>query len=130
MVFDSGVMPLVAQLALAGTAFFTSTSSTVFLHLVSKPYVTEIVQEDNQFIASRLNLLGKEVPSKPFQLSDIKKPASHPFASFQTKSGDQFYVFSDIIKEPELRQAFSKDQMKVNTDKIEVNTSSTNEHKS
>lgn len=63
MYVESGVIPLLAQVAMAGTVFFTSVSSTGILQLVSQPYVCSLYASPGPkglLKATRLTLMGRE----------------------------------------------------------------------
>ena len=99
------------KLAIAGTAFFTSVSSTLMLQYCSRPYIlsldevksSDVPAEDRKFIATTLNFIG--VPqTTEFLLSQVEKLNSriHPFATFKVKD-HIFFVFGGNIADIELR---------------------------
>jgi len=86
-------MPLVGQLMIAGTAIFTSLSSTIFLQTLTSPYVAKLYsldQQRQQLLAHRVNLFGNLEPFT-FSLSQVEKVTAsvHPFASF--RAGNRFF---------------------------------------
>ena len=98
-------MPLVGQLMIAGTAIFTSLSSTIFLQTITSPYVAKLyeIRSTGQggndasgprvLEAERINLLGNLV-SSTFHLNQAEKVMSsavHPFATFRVRE-KFFYV--------------------------------------
>jgi hypothetical protein len=104
-------MPLVAQMALAGTVLFTSTSSTALLHGVGNPYVTQLYEikgkGERVFEATRLTLLGKEKITR-FALHEAQKSA-HPFASFKIPSHGDFYIYGGNVTDVDVKEKLSKE---------------------
>lgn len=97
---------------MAGTVLFTSLSSTAILHLVASPYVCKLVELPSEggsrrFRASRVNFLG-QLKDVEFSMSEVSKPATHPFASCQTKSHGAMYLYSDNVKDPEVKERMAK----------------------
>jgi hypothetical protein len=131
---QSGILPVAAQIALAGTVFFTSFSSTVLLQVVAHPYVCTLhevvpVEEfhvghenvvpplvtipkvetlDRKFKAMRYNMFGRPVVTE-FSLRQADKGVSNPFSSFQVKPVGYFYIFGADIEDPEVRRALTKE---------------------
>lgn len=78
MYVESGVIPLLAQVAMAGTVFFTSVSSTGILQLVSQPYVCSLYASAGPkgFLkATRLTLTGREYETV-FTKDDVSPSAT------------------------------------------------------
>lgn len=112
--YESGVLPIAAQVALASTVFFTSVSSTVMLQLVGHPYVHHLYEETGPSVskrtlyATRFNLFGKETKTK-FLLEEADKNISHPFSSFKLKNGGNFYIFGENVADQELKSKLTKE---------------------
>eukprot|EP01039_Chlorochromonas_danica_P007975 gene7975-8796_t len=127
----SGMLPIAAQVAMAGTIFFTSLSSTAFLQLVASPYVCRIVEitnpstattttattdttsevkkrEQRRFRGTKLTFLGGTKEFE-FTLADISKPAAHPFGSCQLKGLGSLYVYGGNVLDKDVRTAMTKD---------------------
>ena len=108
-------IPLVGQFMIAGTAIFTSLSSTLFLQAITSPYVVQLYEivpdnasssSDRQFEATRTNIFGSLVSSK-FSLADVEKAnaGSHPFATFKDKkSNNYYYTWKHAITDPTLKE--------------------------
>ena len=113
----TGSNPSLGTSVILGTAVFMATGSTLFLKLMSYPYVTKLEEisaspGDRRFVASRLNAMGFEYPTE-FNLSEVEhvKVTQHPFASFRVKS-DCFFIFEKMIAEKELRDCFDNELLK------------------
>eukprot|EP01038_Epipyxis_sp_PR26KG_P006812 gene6812-9328_t len=111
-----GVVPIVAQLAIATTGLVTSLFSTMLLHGVSTPYVTSLkeippinpVTSERTFIVTRLSIVGRFIDNT-FELSQAEKSTVHPFGSFRIKGTNKyFYVFGGTLTDPFVRQTFAK----------------------
>lgn len=111
---QSSIDPI-AQVVVATTALLTTGSSTLFLHICTRPYVVSLRElhrpdldsSDRSFEAIRLNLVGAE-ESSVFKLSEVRRvsASSHPFASF-TAQGKYFYVSGDSLLDKALRSALT-----------------------
>jgi hypothetical protein len=127
MTVQSGLLPLPAQLAVAGTVFFTSLSSTILLQVVAHPYVGtlhEIVpsqlrqepsttapqesQLDRKFKATRFSMFGQPKVTE-FTLRQAQRDVANPFASFQVKPAGFFYIYGGEIKDTAVRRALTKE---------------------
>eukprot|EP01031_Cornospumella_fuschlensis_P033570 gene33570-40611_t len=111
LLVKSGVIPLLAQVAMAGTVFFTSVSSTGILQLVSQPYVCSLYASPGpkgMLRATRLSLTGREYETV-FSRDDVSKPSSHPFGSCQVRGSGALYVFGDAVSDPQVRALVAKD---------------------
>lgn len=112
----------IGPMAIAGTAFMTSVSSTVLLALVTSPYVSamyELSKKDaadsavrkdggQKFKVTTMNILGSPVESS-FHPSDVQKKVTHPFATFSIKStGKNYYVFDGQFKDENVKALFAK----------------------
>jgi hypothetical protein len=102
MTISSGNVSLVGQIAIISTAICISVSSTVFLQLVTAPYVAKLIEipplegvevdfEDRVFKATRIDMFGRFVVNE-FQMKDVIKDEQHPFASVIIK-GHYHYIF-------------------------------------
>jgi hypothetical protein len=102
MTISSGAVPVVGQIAIIGTAVAISVSSTVFLQLVTAPYVAKLIEipplegvevdfEDRVFKATRIDMFGRFITNE-FQMKDVIKDEEHPFASVIIK-GHYHYIF-------------------------------------
>jgi hypothetical protein len=102
MTISSGAVPLVGQIAIIGTAVCISVSSTVFLQLVTAPYVAKLIEipplegvevdfEERVFKATRIDMFGRFIVNE-FQMKDVIKDEQHPFASVIIK-GHYHYIF-------------------------------------
>jgi hypothetical protein len=119
MMLLTGSNPSLGTSVILGTAVFMATGSTLFLKLMSYPYVVKMEEapsstpDDRSFVAYRLGILGTPYPSE-FKLSEVEhvKVTQHPFASFRVKS-DCFFVFEQVITEEGLRDRFDNEKMKV-----------------
>jgi hypothetical protein len=86
---------MVGQIAIFSTAAFTSLSSTIFLQVVTHPYVhsMEPVVDDSgkaAFIANRIDMLGRLVPSAfDYSKAEPVSGSQHPFANH--KIDDRYY---------------------------------------
>ena len=101
--------------AIFGTAFVTSFSSTIFLHFLTSPYITalRVMDMDKGLLhATRVNMIGGSIESE-FNLKDCAKVNSsiHPFASFvvEIESGkkDYYYVYGQrdpLSKDPKAKE--------------------------
>ena len=127
MHFSTSSISLVGQVAIAGTAALTSLSSTLFLHLITHPYVATLVEiksdgiiptnvqgmtepnNERKLIVSRVNIFGN-LSYSTFYLSEAVKVTSsvHPFASFKLKD-NYFYIFGGKLEDSEIRQKLAKD---------------------
>jgi hypothetical protein len=115
-------MSQTAQLALAGTVWFSSVSSTLMLQIVGSPYVfdmTEIMpaevsqqaqtkEEDRRFVVRKVSVFGR-LKSTEFRLADAQKSTAHPFASFKVNKDGFFYIFGGNLADPSLREKLCKD---------------------
>lgn len=111
-------MSQTAQLALAGTVWFSSVSSTMMLQIVGSPYVFDLTElpsdteskkeEDRRFIARKVNVFGR-LKSTEFRLADAQKSTAHPFASFKVNKEGFFYIFGGNLADPSLREKLCKD---------------------
>eukprot|EP01032_Pedospumella_encystans_P015362 gene15362-17576_t len=126
MTYQSGILPMAAQIALAGTVLFSSLSSTLLLQVVAHPYVCtlyEVVpnhEKDNvvppaqllagerKFKAMRYSFIGQPVVTE-FSLKQADKNVSNPFSSFQVKPHGFFYIFGGEIEDMEVRRALTKE---------------------
>lgn len=107
-------IPLLGLIAIGGSALFTSLSSTLFLSVITYPYVLKLYEiptfngDDRKFIAERLRLTGFSYKTE-FNLSQVVKVTgtAHPFASFKV-GNTYFYVFGNSISDPTLRSVFDK----------------------
>lgn len=132
MTIQSGVLPMAAQMALAGTVFFSSFSSTVLLQVVAHPYVCtlhEVVTSgtpanaaaasdpaaigsaaslDRKFKAMRYNMFGQPLVTE-FTLRQADRNVSNPFSSFQVKPAGFFYVYGGEIADLAVRRALTKE---------------------
>jgi hypothetical protein len=102
----------VGAVAIFGTAFATSFSSTIFLHFLTSPYVISMKEIDGgsksagnpSFICQRANMLGALVETE-FSLEDCTKVTGsiHPFASFSVDGGEgkasYYYVYGGKAQE-------------------------------
>jgi hypothetical protein len=102
MTISSGNVSLVGPIAIISTAICISVSSTVFLQLVTAPYVAKLIEipplegvevdfEDRVFKATRIDMFGRFVVNE-FQMKDVIKDEQHPFASVIIK-GHYHYIF-------------------------------------
>lgn len=110
----TGSIPLVGQLMIAGTAIFTSVSSTIFLQTITSPYVAQLseLQEyshlpgpQRRFLAQRINLLGN-LATTEFELKNVERVNSsmHPFATFcDTEKKQYYYIFDQDVKDATLK---------------------------
>lgn len=134
---QSGVLPMAAQIAIAGTLFFSSVSSTALLQVVAHPYVCTLhevlpaaadgstpapaadvegassasqapSQLDRRFKAMRYNWLGKPVVTE-FTLRQADRNVANPFSSFQVKPAGYFYIYGGEIKDVVVRRALTKE---------------------
>ena len=111
---QSSIDPI-AQVIVAVTALITTASSTLFIHICTKPYVVALkelssspqIPTERTFEARQLNLLGMEERSV-FKIGDIRQvsASSHPFASFSA-GGKFYYVSGDGVQDPTLKAAFT-----------------------
>lgn len=119
---DSGIMPVVGQVALVSTVMFSSLSSTAMLHVVVHPYVTELYEifspssvtitagkEVRKFEATRVDMMGNDRCTE-FSLSEVEANPSHPFASFKLKNGGYFYIFGKDILDGEIKYKLTKER--------------------
>lgn len=125
MTYQSGILPMAAQIALAGTVLFSSLSSTLLLQVVAHPYVctlyevvpahkdnvvppTHLVAGERRFKAMRYSFIGQPVVTE-FSLKQADKNVSNPFSSFQVKPHGFFYIFGGEIEDAEVRRALTKE---------------------
>ncbi len=110
-------MSQTAQLALAGTVWFSSVSSTLMLQVVGSPYVFDLTevqpqsakkQEDRILIARKISVFGRLKPTE-FRLADAQKSTAHPFASFKVDKAGFFYIFGGNLEDASLREKLCKD---------------------
>lgn len=109
-----GTVPTLPQLVVIGTAVTASLGSTLFLKLMSFPYVTKLVEIeagikdstllDRKFIAYRISMLGFDYPTE-VSVKDVEpvKVTEHPFASFKA-NGDKFFIFHKVVKDEKLQK--------------------------
>lgn len=114
----------IAQIAVTGTAIFASLSSTLFLQLITHPYVVSLEEitpslptlsadsrpEESvtmvRLRATRLSIMGFDSRSE-FNLSEVRRigGGEHPFATFAVKS-QYYYVLGDSIKDDTIKKVF------------------------
>ena len=136
-VAGTGSIPLVGQAVIISTALVTSLSSTLFLHMVTHPYVvslkelylenpnknvdsngTEIEKNmqvqsressDRQLTVTRINVMGMFEETK-FNLSEASRnQLSNPFASVKIQN-KHFYIFGGNISDEQVRKALCNEQ--------------------
>jgi len=96
-------VPLVGQFMIAGTAIFTSLSSTLFLQAITSPYVAQLYaldEERRKVLAFKVNLFGN-LTASTFDISQIDNKFSaslHPFATFRVENRF-YYVHEAGMKE-------------------------------
>ena len=119
------------KVAITGTAFLTTASSTTMIQYITRPYVVsmdELVnvdendgvdtkstnqskegnnnEKDRRFVATTLSLLGNSL-NLEFKLSDIERHKGiHPFATHMIK-GNPVFLFSKNITDEELKVKLS-----------------------
>ena len=120
---------IVGKVAITGTAFLTTASSTTMIQYITRPYVVSMdelvdgygnneldVKSTNQtmknngkerkFVATTLSLLGNPMYLE-FKLSDIERHKGiHPFATHKIK-GNPIFLFSRNITDEELKVKLS-----------------------
>ena len=128
--FGHNSVPEIGKIAVSICVMFASVSSTSFLSLISKPYITKMyvindtTSENNisianaintsnpktsnikdiQFIAERLNIFGNIITTT-FTYNDIEfiKAAVHPFATFRVKGSGFYYVYGSNFKDDKIK---------------------------
>ena len=121
---------IVGKVAITGTAFLTTASSTTMIQYITRPYIIsmdELVdghdggdiddiesandedicrKKERKFVATTLSLLGNPLRFE-FKLSDIERHKGiHPFATHMIK-GKPVFLFSRNITDEELKARLS-----------------------
>ncbi len=86
------------------------------MHFIASPYVITLHEikssfsnKDRRFVVTTCNIFGR-LKETEFNLSEVAKSKSHPFASFQLlPKGKNFYVFGGGLTDPELRSKLAKE---------------------
>ena len=79
----------------------------IWLIIIIVSHYKEVNKDsDRQFRVVHYNLFGNPVINT-FDLREIDKRTTNPFASFRVKDSE-FYVFGDIVQDESLRNIFSK----------------------
>ena len=90
---------------------FTTLSSTLFLNIITGPYVTVLSQKENTSLlkARKLNIMGNPNETE-FNLSEVTKVSGsvHPFASFKAKNR-YFYVFGKNVECVKVRRELTNE---------------------
>jgi hypothetical protein len=118
--YSPSSMALFGQYVIAGSASLGSVGGTAFVHLVTSPYVTELVElvgkfsagGERKFRASTLNLFGNKL-SKEFTLKDVGQTI-HPFASCKIgtgKEGVNLYIYGGDVDDVEVRNSLTKEKV-------------------
>ena len=125
--FGHNSVPEIGKIAVSVCVMFASVSSTSFLSLISKPYITKMYiinnnngttnssnitnktsnsdnNKDIQFIAERLNIFGNIITTT-FTYNDIEfiKAVVHPFATFRVKGSGFYYVYGSNFKDDKIK---------------------------
>ena len=110
---------MAGKIAIAGTAFVTSVSSTLLIQYCTMPYIisleelkTDPMTTDRSFVATRLTMFGSPLITQ-FKLSEVERITStiHPFATFRVRN-NMFFVFGSNIADPALRSALTSSPIK------------------
>lgn len=117
LTISTGSVPLIGQIAIISTALCISLSSTLFIQLVTFPYVTRLVEipplegvnvdfEDRVFKATRINVFA-QYKVQEFKMKDVVKDDNHPFAS--VKVNGSYYYIDGADLDVTLRHRFSNE---------------------
>lgn len=120
MTFASGSIGIsfIGQVLISSSVIFTSLSSTLFLHMLTSPYITNLIEisespidkvalPHRKFQANRINLFGNDITTE-FSISAVKPIGTtfnYPFATFQ--ANEKFYYLNvDKLEDLDLKEAF------------------------
>jgi hypothetical protein len=91
-----------------------SVSSTIFIHLITSPYVVRLKEitsggsNDRLFTITTVNLFGLEGDTD-VAVSQVGERGMNPFSSF-CAGGRSFYVFGGQIEDKEVRTKFTREK--------------------